>query len=595
MRVFAVISTMLLTATCALAQTQNVFAPWLEDKSPQIAETLSVDQREGVEITRLRFLSRVIPETGEKVLIYGVLARPLAPGKHPALLVCHGGSASADMVASQTEAWAQRGYVAFCQDEPGICDYTKTNSIGPWVRDGWSTFTPKIAGRIDTCSLFDGVVAALNGLALLRSRPEVDTSRVGVWGGSWGGYMTTMISGLAGDRLCAAFAVYGCGFYELASTWRASLDRMPEADRNLWLENLDAGRRAAGVRCPYFNCAASNDWFFWPEAVTKTLAQMPGYTNRVFSPNDSHVITVPGGTAGPPKVDSRRNRTHMETVWFAHHLDGTEKPFPKLTATDQVRATDTGIEVSWTAEAPVPFANVWAVYSPADVPARFRLWKPVTAEKVAENQYRAVVPVEDPDVPILWYGLATDERSVTVSTLIGTVDPRALAFNASHATPDLLAETFEGPFAKMRWRRPHLDRSTGRGVIESAAGRTGSKGLHLTGPARWEMNGVRGEMLRKSGAKGVTLYVRSANEKTVTGLKLVLVGEDEHGNRFEFVCSRTATIPLGPNWQQVNALWTDFTVKSTPPIEMLGPRVGVLRLDVPEGVDLFVDDLALIP
>lgn len=573
---------------------REAFAPYLKDESPQIVETLSVEQREGVEVTRLKFLSRVDPVSGEKAIIYGILARPLAPGKHPGLLVCHGGSASADMVSSQTEAWAQRGYVAFCQDQPGICDDSKANSSGPWITEKRGDFTVR-EGRVDTCATFDGVVAALNGLALLRSRPEVDLSRVGVWGGSWGGYMTTMVAGLAGDRVSAAFAVYGCGFYDVASVWRATLMRMSPEDRETWLWTLDAGRYASGIRAPYFNCAAANDWFFWPEAVQRTLEEIAGYTNQVFSPNDSHQIRVPGGTAGPPKVDNRKNRTHMETVWFAHYLDGTEKPFPKLTA-GEAKPSPRGLEVYWTADAPVPLQHSWAVYAQAPLPSRMRLWAPVEATDLGDGTFRAVIPVEDPDVPVLWYGLATDERNVTVSTRIQSADPRALGVAASAVKPARFEEDLEGPLARLRWVRAYTDRLPGKAFLTPEAARGEGTGIRLIGPVRYEMNGVSGETLRKSGAPGIVLWVRSANGKTAAGLDVLLVGEDVDGRRVEFASARAKATVIGPQWQRLEVLFSDLRYKGTgePPIEMLSSRVGQLRLDAAEGLQVDVDDVGLL-
>jgi dienelactone hydrolase len=573
---------------------REAFAPYLKDEAPQIVETLSVEQRDGVEVTRLKFLSRLDPVTGERSIIYGILARPLAPGKHPALLVCHGGSACADMVASQTEAWAQRGYVAFCQDEPGICDNTKALSTGPWITERRSDFTVR-DGRADTSATFDGVVAALNGLALLRSRPDVDTSRVGVWGGSWGGYMTTMVTGLAGDRVTAAFAVYGCGFYELASTWRATLMRMSAEDRETWLATMDAGRHASGMRAPYFNCAAANDWFFWPEAVQKTLEQVSGYTNQVFSPNDSHQIRVPGGTAGPPKVDSKKNRTHMETVWFAHYLDGTEKPFPKLTA-GEAKAAPGGIEVRWSAEAPVPLQRSWAVYAQGPLPARMRLWAPVEATDLGDGTFSAVIPVADPDVPLLWYGLATDERNVTVSTRIQTAEPKVLGVAATAVTPDRFGDDLESPLSRMRWARAYTDRLPGKASLTSEAARGEGAGIRLVGPVRYEMNGVSGEALGKSGAPGIFLWVRNANAKTAAGLDVLLVGEDVDGRRVEFSSPRAKATVIGPQWQRLEVLFSDLKYKGVgePPIQMLSSRVGQVRLDAADGVQVDVDDLGLL-
>ena len=192
----------------------------------------------------------------------------------------------------------------------------------------------------------------------------------------------------------------------------------------------------------------------------------------------------PGGTAGPPKVDPRKNRTHMETVWFRHYLDGTEKPFPKLTAHKTAHATEDGVEVTWSAFAPVPLTRVWACYCPADTPWRLRWWKSVEAEKLGGGEYRAVIPVEDAHVALSWCALATDERNVTVSTLIQEVAPDRLGFEAANATPEAFREDFEGDDVRKRWRRKYADRSPGRARIVTDVAHGGAKSLHLVGPVR---------------------------------------------------------------------------------------------------------------
>jgi len=197
------------------AAEENCFAPFLNDEAPKIVEVLSKGIEEGVEVTRFKYLSRVVPETGRKVIIYSVMARPTTKGPHPAVLVCHGGGGYADMVASMTIGWAQRGFVSICQDQPGFCNRSKGSSTGPFMDKGASAF--RIVDKPQDSALFDGIAAALNGLRFLRSSPDVDKSRIGVFGGSWGGYMTTVVTGISGDRVRAAFSVYGCGYFDLGS------------------------------------------------------------------------------------------------------------------------------------------------------------------------------------------------------------------------------------------------------------------------------------------------------------------------------------------------------------------------------------------
>jgi len=135
---------------------------------------------------------------------------------------------------------------------------------------------------VTTCGIFDAVVSGLKALALLRSQPDVDRWRVGIVGVSWGRYMTTMLSGLAGDRVAAAFSVYGCGYYDQGSAGGENLLRQPADARQAWLRWLDAGRRAKGIRAPLFFAAAANDFFFFPSAVMATYNDVAAEKNIVW-------------------------------------------------------------------------------------------------------------------------------------------------------------------------------------------------------------------------------------------------------------------------------------------------------------------------
>jgi dienelactone hydrolase len=58
---------------------------------------------------------------------------------------------------------------------------------------------------------YHAVAAVVLGHSLIRSFPEVDASRIGVTGISWGGYLTCIVAGVD-DRFRFAAPVYGCGF-----------------------------------------------------------------------------------------------------------------------------------------------------------------------------------------------------------------------------------------------------------------------------------------------------------------------------------------------------------------------------------------------
>ncbi len=576
---------------CHAAET-NCFSPFLTDDPPRIIQIISKQTEEGVEVTRLEFLSRVVPESDRQVTIHAVMARPLTPGPHPGLLVCHGGGGYAEMVAPAVVGWAKRGFVAICQDQPGVCNRAKALSEGPCLEPGAGLF--QIVDKASDSALFDGVAAALNSLALLRSQPDVDKSRVGVFGGSWGGYMTTMVTGLAGDRIHAAFSVYGCGYFDVGSMWIHTLDSLGPEARKIWLDNLDAGRRARNLSAAYFVPSPANDWYFWPSAVMRTLAEMPGEKNYCFMPNDSHSLSQPGGMSGPPKVDHRYNRTYMEIAWLEYHLLGKGEPFPRARDVGKpLREGDT-LRVAFDVEAPrsITKATVW--YAAGEMPWRLKWWAAAPAQLVdgQPGRYTAVVPVEEPDHPVNWFGVITDERNVSVSTLVRTLDPKSLGMRLKGHPVATFKQDFENLAEHRRWRRKYADRSPGRHQICAEAARSGQYGLKLRGQATFGCWGLRGATLRRSEAKQIRLWIRAVEEPCDLPA-IELLAELPDSRRCLWSWTAPSKEPLGQEWQAIVIPLDEFKYVGTgpAPVEMLSAALGQLRILTTAETNVYIDDI----
>ena len=581
-----------LAACAAGADKSNCFAPFLTDQPPEIVETVARETVEGVEVTRFKFLSRTIPVTGEQVIIYAVMARPTRRGPHPAILVCHGGGGYADMVAGAVIGWAKRGYVAICQDQPGFCNRANARSSGPCLEAGANAF--HIHSSPDDSALFDGVAAALNSLALLRSQDDVDRNRVGVFGGSWGGYMTTMIASLAGDRVRAAYSVYGCGFFDVGSGFIPALESLTPERRAIWLEHLDAGRRAHGLTAAYFVPSPANDWHFWPSAVMRTLEEIPGETNYCFMPNDSHVLTQPGGTSGPPPVNHRENRTHMEIVWFEYHLQGTGQPFPRATAAGEPTREGPAVRVTFDVQAPSPIGKSTVWYAAGELPWRMKWWAPAPAKQVIghDGRYTAVVPVDEPGQPLAWFAVVSDERHVSVSTLIHTLDPASLGFRSAGSPATRFVQGFEDPNERRRWGRKYADRNPGRHRICAEAARSGEFGLELKGESTFVCSGLRGASLKRSGAKGLRLWMRAADAECPMPT-IDLQAELPNGQRIQWVWTTAPEAPLTTEWRAVEIPFDDleYAGAEAPPIELLAEALGQLRLITCAETHLYLDDV----
>ncbi|AHF91296.1 dipeptidyl aminopeptidase [Opitutaceae bacterium TAV5] len=371
----------------------------------------------GVVLERFVFESRINGTITNEV--FSVVARPETKGANPlpALLLLHGGGGNATQETAPAAAWAARGYVVLTLDLPGIANPKGTpHSAGEWTRlpygEGRWTVTPDLTAS----TICQGVSAALDAFALLRARPDVDPARIGVTGTSWGGYTTTMVCGLLGDQVRAGFSNYGCGFYE-DTTFRGSIFKLPAPQRERWLAQLDAGRRAPGIKTPFFIAGATNDTFFYPPAVERTLAAItaPGL-NRVHAPNAHHKLPLPGGVTGTGGAAA------MAADWFAFHLQGKGEPFPVITV-DPFSAADANpvsgdmLRFRVQGPAPVTAAAVWYSLPPDEGGWPKREWKEIRAVAKGDGRYEAVLPSGIAEhAGAAWFALVSDDRPVSVSS-----------------------------------------------------------------------------------------------------------------------------------------------------------------------------------
>jgi len=135
------------------------------------------------------------------MMVHGQLFLPPGQsrgGRHPALLFFHGGpyrqmllganpmGAYAYMYA-ENQYFASRGYVVLSVNYRGGTGYGLNFRVPP-------NFGPSGASE------FNDILGAAN---FLKARLDVDSKRIGVWGGSYGGYMTALALARASDVFAA--------------------------------------------------------------------------------------------------------------------------------------------------------------------------------------------------------------------------------------------------------------------------------------------------------------------------------------------------------------------------------------------------------
>lgn len=192
----------------------DVFDGFRDGPAPEVLREVADpagDLAVGSEVRVRRLVFRSVPAAGWTNEIYAVVARPAKDGEYPGVLIFHGGLGRA--AEDHAVEWARSGYVAVTLDLPGIADpLVATRSEGAWRHRpyGLGHWRPFPTG--EPVVIQQAVVGAMQAFALLRDQPDVDAGRIGVMGWSWGGYMTTMMCGLLGDRGRRVSRISGRGF-----------------------------------------------------------------------------------------------------------------------------------------------------------------------------------------------------------------------------------------------------------------------------------------------------------------------------------------------------------------------------------------------
>jgi dipeptidyl aminopeptidase/acylaminoacyl peptidase len=121
--------------------------------------------------------------------VHGWLVRPDGPGPHPVLLNIHGGPFRQYGwgLFDEAQVYAGGGYAVVLGNPRGSAGYGEEHARS----------IKHAMGTVDADDLLALLDAAL-------AEPDLDADRVGVMGGSYGGYMTTWLAAHAGHRFKAA-------------------------------------------------------------------------------------------------------------------------------------------------------------------------------------------------------------------------------------------------------------------------------------------------------------------------------------------------------------------------------------------------------
>lgn len=179
----------------------------------------------------------VVISSADGLAIHGQLFLPSGTGKHPAVVFFHGGSRRQMLQGWHSMQYYNQAY--------GFNQYLASKgyvvlSVNYRSGVGYGTnFREALRFGPTGASEFNDVMGA--GV-YLRSRADVDPVRIGVWGGSYGGYLTALALARASDLFAAGVDLHGIHDWNLEfpdSGWTPEVKRLafessPLATMNTW-------------------------------------------------------------------------------------------------------------------------------------------------------------------------------------------------------------------------------------------------------------------------------------------------------------------------------------------------------------------------
>jgi hypothetical protein len=402
-------------------------------KEPLEAEVTKEWEIDGIVCQIVRY--RVGVFKGQPATVAALFAAPKGAKSLPGLMHIHGGGQSANL--GNVISDAKRGYASLSLNWGGNkmtlsdgkiydglnTDWGALDATHPPQRNKVNHFAGGTAPDAFTLDAVDSprndnwflvTLAARRGLTFLQSRPEVDPTRLGVYGHSMGGRLTTQLTGI--DARVKA-AVPSCGG---SGDLTASLDEMPGGERSKRsprdLQTISENPYIRRLAVPTLWFSPTNDFHAHMDNMAWTWRGVPDVLLRLsMSPHFNH------------RHDPASALT--QHLWFETYLKGKTGLIP----TTPKIAIELGRtpKVVVTPDPTLPSQTVRIYYS-QDVHELTRHWR--SAEVRQENgRWIAEAPLMDPTQPLFAYAsvvYATPEACRKIANPPGTANTETYYFSS---------------------------------------------------------------------------------------------------------------------------------------------------------------------
>lgn len=336
------------------------------------------------------------PYQGHKTKVFAYYATPYTLGidkepgkKYPGVIVAHGGMGGA--YGGWVEALAKRGYAAIAPCLNGGDKRLPESERGPKDSDDHTIFFPKEEPAIKEYWQYHAVADIILAHSLIRSFPDVDADRTGLWGISWGGFSTGIVSGLD-HRFKAMVPMYGCGFYHENGQWAYKFKSAPPDKAKRWVELWDPSSYVGRATAPMMFINGARDSFYPLDSYAKTYALVEAPKNISVQPALHHAHIYNQLEASLFLDQHLRGGVPLPIISGAALRDG------KVSAEVEIKTKVKAVQLHWTTGPHKEYSK--------------RAWesKELTLEG---NKISGDAPPADATV---WLITAQDERDALVST-----------------------------------------------------------------------------------------------------------------------------------------------------------------------------------
>jgi len=433
------ISLLIVLSTCGNSPhpARNVEALWkgVDVQSlPLQVQNLEEVREEGIVIRKLLYVSQLDGDFPARIIAYyGFPASQAsaAPKGLPAVLHIHGGGQTANR--EYVRYFARKGYAALSIDWggnplPGGGGNSIWGKLAVEQSDNAQVF--RMPPNLRQNPWFYWTVACRRAITFLEQQPEVDASRIGIFGVSMGGRLTWLVAG-TDPRVKAAVSIYGSVDMTVEIPGVAGSEQQPfsREDAALWSSTLDAAAYASRIRCPFLYLSAADDYYGSMDFADRELnriVQAPHWQS--FTPHFNH------------HVEPQQSASLV--LWMDRWLKGGPAwpQTPKLLLDD---ALDEGVpQLKLEPDKAGEVAGVSIYYSTGIWPAS-RFWRQAHVARQG-NAWIAHSPLTETGSGLFAYANVNYRSGISISSRLLTADAANLRSRGAQITdlPTTLIDDF---------------------------------------------------------------------------------------------------------------------------------------------------------